>query len=147
MALKPSPRLTLTPAQASTGARGRDQPGKPRVLVRVWVGLGTGVRVDQCRGVRVDSGASWYWGGLTRKPLALGRASQARDRITNLWLVWVEERQSESSMLAVSTVLSSSLGLTHYNFTRPNVVTSNVPVTVTVLPLSDCLSNTTSAGP
>ena len=31
----------------STGARGRDQPGKPRVLVRVRVGLGTGVRVDQ----------------------------------------------------------------------------------------------------
>ena len=29
----------------STGAR--DQPGKPRVLVRVRVGLGTGVRVDQ----------------------------------------------------------------------------------------------------
>ena len=59
MALKPNASLTSTPALASTGARGRDQPGKPRVLVRdqpgkprvlvrVRVGLGTGVRVDEC---------------------------------------------------------------------------------------------------
>ena len=65
---KPSPSLTSTPALASTGARGRDQPGKPRGLVRVRVGQGTGVRVDQwgagwlgCELVvgRVDSKAAY----------------------------------------------------------------------------------------
>ena len=61
---QPSPSFTSTPALASsTGARGRDQPGKSRVLVRVRVAQGASLT----SGVRVDSGASWYWGGLTRK--------------------------------------------------------------------------------
>ena len=59
--------LTRLGFLCSTGARDRDQPGKPRVWC--WSGCEL-VRVRGCEltsGVRIDSGASWYWGGLTRK--------------------------------------------------------------------------------
>ena len=61
MALKPSPSLTSTPALAPGAGTslGSLACWSGCELVRVGVGLGTGVRVD--------SGASWYWGGLTRK--------------------------------------------------------------------------------
>ena len=33
--------------------------------------MGGGGGCELTSGVRVDSGASWYWGGLTRKPIRL----------------------------------------------------------------------------
>ena len=62
MALKPSPSLTSTPALA---------PGAGTSLgsLASWSGCEL-VRVRGCEltsGMRVDSGASWCWGGLTRK--------------------------------------------------------------------------------
>ena len=90
MAVKPSPSLTSTPALAPGAGTSLGSlacwSGCDCELVRVRVGQGATaswsgcdcelvrvrLRVGQGARVRVDHwGASWYWGGLTRKRLML----------------------------------------------------------------------------